>query len=202
MRTWPALVKAVAMKAEFIKSCLKLEDCPASKLPEVAILGRSNAGKSSLVNAWTGRKSLAFVSQEPGHTQTLNFFLIDEKFILTDLPGYGFAKLGKKTQENWTPYIETYLAERENLKGVILIHDIFRDWSRDEANLTDWLGSYGRRVVIALNKVDKLNQKELAARLKVLNPHIHPWPVALISAKTRKGIDEFNRTVFDNLIRS
>jgi GTP-binding protein len=189
------------VKVEFIKSALKLEDCPALGYPEVAFFGRSNAGKSSLLNAWTGRKNLAFVSQTPGHTQTLNFYKLEEKFIAVDLPGYGFAKRDQQLREDWAPYIERYLAERPELRGVVLIHDVIRDWSQDEENLVNWLAEHQRPVVVVLNKIDRLNQKEFQQRRKALHAVTTQFPHVFMSARSRLGIDEFNRTVFDNLLR-
>jgi len=189
------------VKAQFIKSAAQADQAPDTGMPEIAIVGRSNAGKSSLVNAWCKRKQLAFVSQKPGHTQLLNFYNIDDHFVLVDLPGYGFARRGQQVKEAWGPAIETYLADREPLAGVILIHDVARDWSGDEENLVQWLAGHGRPILLVLNKIDKLNQKAMAARRKAFALPAQRWPTVFVSATSRAGIEDFHRSVFENLLR-
>ena len=120
------------MESEFIKSATELSQCPIDSLKEVVFLGRSNAGKSSLINSLLNRKALAKVSNTPGKTRLMNFFLINQAYRFVDLPGYGFAKRSPGELEMWAQFIEEYLLNRENLVGLILVKDIRRKWSTDE----------------------------------------------------------------------
>jgi GTP-binding protein len=193
------------MAARFLKSAVNLSDCPQTGLAEVAMVGRSNAGKSSLINAWLGGR-FAKVSQTPGKTQLLNFFAVDNEFVLVDMPGYGYSAKGKDKRESWTAFVESYLANAPNLKGVILVMDGGRNWSEDEDNLLDWLDQHGRPVILVLNKVDKLNQKERSAQQRQIEGALSrsKSPLAAlnwVSATKKKGIDELRRSVFENFLR-
>lgn len=190
------------MAARFIKSAANLEGCPLSQLPEVGIVGHSNAGKSTLINAMAKQKHLARVSQSPGKTDLLNFFEFDQKFMLVDMPGYGYAARGHKAREVWAPMIEDYLRDRENLQGVVLVFDMARKWSQDEKNLVDWLADCGLPVILALNKVDKFNQKQLAAKKREFEAIPGVMDRLYISADRGQGVQDLLRTVFDKLIRT
>lgn len=188
------------MGIRFVKSASSLEGCPKSDLPEVAFIGRSNAGKSSILNKMMGQR-VARVSQTPGKTDLLNFYNVNQEYHLVDLPGYGYASRSKADRAIWKGFIESYLAHRPNLKGVVLLVDIARPWTSDEEALVEWLRDHNRQVLIVLNKIDKLNQKELAAAKK----RVHEEGLAdalLVSARTGAGLVELQRTVFENLICS
>ena len=151
---------------EFIKSASKLEECPRLDLPEIAFVGRSNAGKSSLLNALYG-KGLAKVSSRPGHTRLLNFFQVDRDYSVVDLPGYGFASRGGAEAKGWQSMIEGYILGREELKALILVIDVRRNWQDEEQGLLHWMHTNRQLpVFLALSKRDKLNQKELSRRKK------------------------------------
>ena len=151
---------------EFVKSASKLEECPRLDLPEIAFVGRSNAGKSSLLNALYG-KGLAKVSSRPGHTRLLNFFQVDRDYAVVDLPGYGFAARGGKEAKGWQSMIEGYILGREELRALILVIDVRRNWQDEEQGLLQWMHTNRQLpVFLALSKRDKLNQKELSRRKK------------------------------------
>ncbi|MFN3455931.1 MAG: ribosome biogenesis GTP-binding protein YihA/YsxC, partial [Pseudobdellovibrio sp.] len=154
-------------KVIFIKSGFLPKDYPEHNKKEVAFVGRSNAGKSSLINALAGEK-IAHVSQTPGKTRLLNFFSYGESYVLVDMPGYGFAARSGSEVEEWQKVIETYLARRENLAGLVLVMDVRRDWDDNEKMLYDFSHRIGLPLLVALTKIDRLNKKELNERLKVL----------------------------------
>lgn len=146
-----------AQSATFITSAVYPKSYPETSLPEVAIAGRSNVGKSTLINGLVNRKKLAKVSNTPGRTQLLNFFLINETFVLCDLPGYGYAKVPAEIRKNWRPMIETYLARREQLKLLMLLVDIRRDPGTFETDLIGWATAHGLAILPVATKLDKLS---------------------------------------------
>ena len=176
--------------ASFVKSSTSLKQCPESGEPEFGFIGRSNVGKSSLINMLTGWTKLAKISGEPGKTRTINHFLINGKWFLVDLPGYGYAKVPVSMKESWRPMIEIYLRERSNLRLVIIIADIRRDITDDERLLIDWLTLYGRPVILVLSKIDKLSKNQQFVRLKHVRAALNSLPLEDIipySAKTGEG---------------
>ncbi len=190
------------MATKFIKSAADIDGCPVSDLVEIAVIGRSNVGKSSLINAWLGG-AYAKVSQTPGKTELLNFFLVRNEFILVDMPGYGYSAKSKAKRETWTPMIENYLGNRPQLKGVVLIVDAAREWTEDEDNLLDWLKQYDIEALLVLNKCDRLNQSERAKKKNEM-AKVKPPVVEMlwVSAKEKTGIEELKRTVFENFVRA
>jgi GTP-binding protein len=180
------------LSAEFVKSATKPSEYPPGNLPEVAIAGKSNVGKSSLINTLVNRKNLAKTSSEPGRTQTLNFFRVNEKLSLVDLPGYGFAKAPLEARRAWKPMVETYLQTREAIRLVILILDSRRGLSPDDSTLLDWLEYHEIPALIVLTKADKLSQFERARQKKGLAavPLLEGRPLLFFSALTGEGKDE------------
>ena len=180
------------LSAEFVLSAKEPAHYPPALLPEIAFAGRSNVGKSSLINTLVKRKGLARTSNTPGRTQEINFFTINNRFGFIDLPGYGYAKVPEKVRSHWGPMIETYLRERETLRLVVLILDIRRDPSPEDRQLIGWLQYYQLPVLIVLTKVDKLSRNQLTERKRKIGADLGlatmPQPVSF-SAKTGEGKD-------------
>lgn len=178
-------------QAVFIKSAAKPGDYPPSVLPEVAFVGRSNVGKSSLINVLANRKALVRTSSTPGRTQLINFFDINSILTLVDLPGYGYAKAPPEVRKQWGPMIETYLAQRESLKTVVVILDIRRKPSDGDLDMLRWLGIYGIPPIIVLTKCDKLSKNERAKQMALIADAIERDQNSLLpfSALSRDGRD-------------
>ncbi len=181
-------------QVEFVTSVFDLKDLPKDGLAEIAFAGRSNVGKSSLLNRLFGRRKLVKVSSTPGYTQSINFFLVNKAYYLVDLPGYGYAKAPKHVQRKWQKLIEGYLQGSKTLIGVVCILDIRRDLDQLDLDLFHYLHSLGRRVWVVLNKADKLGQPKRQARLKALSRMLPgfvegPW---VVSARTGLGVKELS----------
>jgi len=186
---------------EFIKSAVKSSHYPEYAFPEVAFAGRSNVGKSSLINILIQRKDMVKTSSKPGCTQLINFFLVNEDLSFVDLPGYGYAKVSKKIRSQWQPMVERYLSERKSLMGLLLLIDIRRDPKKEEFELIKWLESNERPYLIVLTKADKLSKTNQAKRLTAICSLLNreKQGVILFSSKTRQGretiLDEINNLV-------
>ena len=152
--------------AEFVKSAFSEKDWPRAPLPEIAFLGRSNVGKSSLINSLLGVKGLARTSSTPGRTQALNFFLINRRFHFVDLPGYGYARVPKSLREEWGEFVTAYLAKRERLVLSIHILDSRHDPTQLDVQLSEWLTAHGRHTLRVATKADKLSRNELQRNLR------------------------------------
>jgi GTP-binding protein len=178
--------------AEFIKSATKPSEYPQGNFPEVAIAGKSNVGKSSLINTLVNRKNLAKTSSSPGRTQTINFFRVNDKISLVDLPGYGYAKVPLQVRKTWKPMVESYLQTRKEVRLVILILDARRGASPDDLTLLDWLNYHQIPSLIVLTKADKLSQIERARQKKDLGeiPLLSKKPISFFSALTGEGKEE------------
>jgi GTP-binding protein len=187
--------------ANFVTSAVKPAQYPSSDLPEIAFAGRSNVGKSSLINTLVNRKRLVKTSRTPGRTQLINFFSINDQLMLVDLPGYGYAKVPAAVRKKWRPMIERYLAERNALKGVVLILDIRRMPDERERLFMAWLGQYRLPVVIVLTKADKLSTSAQARRYREIAETLDSglFPPILFSAKTKRGKDLVWKSI-ENLI--
>ena len=177
----------VELIAEFINSASSPEQFPADGLPEVAFLGRSNVGKSSLINALAGKRGLAFTSNTPGRTQSINFYRIDGSFYFVDLPGYGYARVPLAAKSEWAKLIEHYLRERSNLRLSFLILDARRGWMDKDLDLKTWLEANNHQFIVVASKIDKLNQAEQQRGLKAIRQHAEPLP---FSAVTGRGVRE------------
>ena len=176
------------MKAEFVVSAGSPSGFPPGGLPEVAFLGRSNVGKSSLINALIGQKGLAFTSSTPGRTQTINFYRIDGAFYFVDLPGYGYARVPPSHLQEWKKLIDHYLEKRETLKLSCLILDSRRGWMDKDLDLKRWLEHHGRPYLVVATKFDKLNQSEQEHGLRAIRKEgVEPLP---FSAPTGRGVRE------------
>lgn len=155
-------------QAEFIISAVKVEQFPKDGLPEVAFVGRSNVGKSSIINALTNRRKLVKVSSTPGKTRLINYFLINNNSYFVDLPGYGYAKISKEEKKSWGKMIEIYLNGRNELKKVVLLLDCRRKPNEDDLLMYEWIKHYGYKCMIISTKSDKLNKSELSKSEKVI----------------------------------
>jgi GTP-binding protein len=190
------------ISAEFIKSAVWPPQYPPQAMPEIAFVGRSNVGKSSLINTLVGRKNLAKTSNTPGRTQLINFFSINGAVGFVDLPGYGFAKVAKSVKSDWGDMIEAYLRERQNLTLVILILDCRRDPSDEDLDLRDWLDQYQIPYLYILTKADKLSNNEAANHRRAIEKRLQisgSIKPILFSAKTQKGKGEIWQ-VLDDLL--
>ena len=148
------------LKARFIKSALWPDQYPKLHMTEVAVVGRSNVGKSSLLNDLFQTKRLVKTSSTPGKTQLINFFTVDDRLVFVDLPGYGYAKVPLQVRKQWGPIVQTYLDKRKTLKLLLFLFDIRRTPKHEDKQLLEWAAYYRKPVIIALTKVDKVNQKE------------------------------------------
>ena len=166
---------------------------PDNSLPEIAFAGKSNVGKSSLINALLNRKSLARTSQNPGKTQTINFYNINKKFYLVDLPGYGYAKVSAEIREKWGKMIERYLETSKQLKRVFLLIDIRHEPSGNDVMMYDWVLSKGFEPIIICTKADKISRGAIQKNLKIIREKLkcHPGTVMIpFSATEKTGKDE------------
>ena len=179
------------MKTEFVKSAVRPDQFPAGDLPEIAFLGRSNVGKSSLLNCLTGNRGLAFTSSRPGCTQAINFYRVDGKFHFVDLPGYGFAHVPVEVKARWKRLIEQYLLDRKTLDLCFLVLDARRGWMERDLELKDWLEFHNRRYLVIATKTDKLKtQKEQRHGRAAIGgrTEIDPLPFSAIECRGTREI--------------
>jgi GTP-binding protein len=181
--------------AEFVKSATAPEHYPRDKRPEIAFMGRSNVGKSSLINSLLGVKGLARTSSTPGRTQLINFFLINQAFYFVDLPGYGYARVPTEIKETWGPMIETYLANRPNLVLSIAITDSRHNPTPLDLMMREWLEANQKPFTVVATKADKLSSNQLRASLKRAEEVMGKGRIIPYSAITRKGADRIWREI-------
>jgi GTP-binding protein len=182
--------------ASFVVSNAKVSDCPKSSLPEFAFIGRSNVGKSSLINMLTGRKQLAKTSGKPGKTQLINHFLINKNWHLVDLPGYGYARVSKKTKKEFQSYITSYFLERKQLINAFVLIDIRHEPQAIDMEFMEWMGTQQIPFSIIFTKADKLSENKIDATVNAyLNTMLEGvWaetpPHFITSATSNKGKEE------------
>lgn len=184
--------------AEFVGAIGRPGQAPPERLPQIAIAGRSNVGKSTLLNRLVGRKRLARTSKLPGRTQQINFFRIDHRFLLVDLPGYGFARAPKEVRERWGPLIESYIGNTPELLGIVLLLDARHGLTPDDRRMIDYLATVGTPTLFALTKLDKLNRSGRARVTRALIDEIgtDEEQVLPTSARTGEGVD----TLWESLL--
>ena len=185
----------VIKSAEFIISNSRVEKCPTTGLPEYAFIGRSNVGKSSLINMLTARKGLAMTSQKPGKTQLINHFIINDAWYLVDLPGYGYARLGKDSRDSLRRMIEDYVLERKELVLLFVLLDCRHEPQKIDLEFIQWLGEEGVPFALVFTKADKLSKGRLAANVEAYKAKLHEeWeelpPIFVTSSEERMGRDE------------
>ncbi|EHX3847354.1 YihA family ribosome biogenesis GTP-binding protein, partial [Listeria monocytogenes] len=174
-------------------SAVRPEQYPETDLPEYALAGRSNVGKSSFINTMIRRKSMARISQKPGKTQTLNFYKIEEALFFVDVPGYGFAKVSKTEREKWGVMIETYITSREQLRGVIQIVDLRHKPTEDDRMMYEFLKYYDIPVIVIATKADKIPRSKWQKNAKIVRETLDFDPddkFVLFSSETKMGKDE------------
>lgn len=173
-------------KAEFITSSPRIEDCPEAAAPEYAFIGRSNVGKSSLINMLTQRKGLAKISGRPGKTQLINHFKINDKWYLVDLPGYGYAKVGKKARQTFQKIIEDYILERSSLANLFVLIDCRHEPQKIDLEFMEWLGQSEVAFSLVFTKTDKLSKVKLTKSIQRYNKRLlEDWaelPVQFVSS--------------------
>lgn len=193
--------------AEFVISNTDVKKCPAGNFPEYAFIGRSNVGKSSLINMLTGKKGLAMTSQKPGKTLLINHFMINDNWFLVDLPGYGFAQRGKEGRQNIQRIIEDYILEREQLTNLFVLLDCRHEAQKIDLEFMEWLGENGVPFSIIFTKIDKISKGRLKENLKAYQDKLlETWeelpPILLSSSEKKDGreeilgyIDEINKSL-------
>jgi len=185
----------IIQSAKFIKSSLKLSDCPVANKPEYAFIGRSNVGKSSLINMLAGRRKLAKISSTPGKTQTINHFIINESWYLADLPGYGYAKVSKTDRKKWSGFTSEYILKRENLVSLFVLIDIRHEPLQKDYDFMNFLGINGVPFARVFTKSDKLKSNTLLKNISLHDKHmLGEWeslpPSFISSALTKAGRED------------
>ena len=188
----------VIHKAEYVASAVKYEQYPAGDAPEIALAGRSNVGKSSLINSFLGRRNLAFTGNTPGKTQTLNFYRVNDLWFFVDLPGYGYAKVSKTVNANWRPMIENYLKRREQLRAVIQVVDMRHEPSSQDVDMQKWLREMGIPTLVVATKADKVSVNEQQKAIRLIKKTLHLTGkdrVIAVSALKKTGYEELLKEI-------
>jgi GTP-binding protein len=189
-------ISSKQFKTEFAGSFYALEQLPKDNRPQIAVAGRSNVGKSSLLNRLVGQRKMAKVSSTPGKTRALNFFLIDDKFYIVDLPGYGYAKVSKSLRAQWGPMIESFLTAGPDLAGLIFLLDCRREPADDDLKLLDWLAERQLPALAVITKTDKVSRSEAARKTGRVEKELG-LPTIAFSAVTGVGKNELVAAVRD-----
>ncbi len=185
-------------KAEMIITAGLASQFPVHDMPEIAFAGKSNVGKSSLLNAMLNRKSLARTSSQPGKTQTINFYSVQDTFMFVDLPGYGYAKVSKADRERWGKLIEGYLEKREQLKKIILLIDIRHEVGNNDKMMYDWIKHYHNEVIIVATKMDKIKRSQVQKHLSMIRKGLNLMPEDKLigfSSETKQGREELWKVI-------
>jgi GTP-binding protein len=186
--------------AEYLRSAENKKDYPPGELAEIAFAGRSNVGKSSMINTLLGRRNLVRTSKTPGHTRKLNFYLINGGVIFVDFPGYGFARVPQEIKEKWRPMVETYITGRKQLAGVVVIVDARRPPTESDMTLIQYLQAYDKPLILVATKADKLNRSEMAEQGRVIRAVVgEHMPVVIFSSQNGLGKNELWKEI-KNLI--
>lgn len=190
--------------AEFVISSSRVDKCPAGKLPEFGFIGRSNVGKSSLINAIVNRKNLSKISSTPGKTRLINHFIVNDEWFLVDLPGYGYARVSKEQQKTFGPLITKYISQRETLVCMFLLIDSRHKPLKSDLDFIQWLGSHQVPFNIVLTKSDKISSSVLESNIAALRRELlKTWEVLpsiiVSSSKTGKGIPEILKFIAETL---
>ena len=183
----------IIKQAEFVTSVMHLKQLPEETLPEIALAGRSNVGKSSLINRMLSRKAIAKTSATPGKTQMLNYYRINEQLYFVDFPGYGYAKVSKTQRQHWGGIIEKYLLERQPLKLVLQLIDVRHPPTKDDIGMFDWLMHYDIPVCIVVTKADKIPRSKLQQHQKIIREALgmpKAMPMVLFSSETGQGREQ------------
>ncbi len=188
-------------KSEFVISAVGKKQYPDQGFPEVAFAGRSNVGKSSLINTLINRKNLARTSGRPGKTQTINFYLINDNFHLVDLPGYGFAKVSKDIKAKWSEFIEEYLNDRPNLVGIIQLIDLRHPPTEDDVMMYEWLKHLGVPFILVATKADKIAKGQYLRHKKIIREKlmINNEDIQLFSSENKIGREEVLKWIEEHL---
>ncbi len=189
-------------KAEFISSFADVKKCPPPEKPEFAFIGRSNVGKSSLINMLTSSKKLAKTSVTPGKTQTINHFLINESWYLVDLPGYGYASVSRSTRQGFGKMIEEYVLKRENLSCLFILIDSRLEPQKIDMSFISWVGDKDVPMVIIFTKADKLSKGDLQKNINLFKKRLQEdWdelpPIIISSSKVKTGKEEILKCIED-----
>jgi GTP-binding protein len=193
------VVSSRIVSCEFTGSFYSVGSLPRDSRPQIAFAGRSNVGKSTLLNSLLGRRKLAKVSAAPGKTRSINFYLINSRFYFVDLPGYGYAKVGKKVRASWGELIESYLTSGAGLIGLILLLDCRRELTPEDSQLVEWLAHRRLPVLAVVTKTDKLNRDQIRRKVAVVEKQLHTAAIAF-SALDGSGKKELLASI-QNLIK-
>ncbi len=183
------------LQAEFIISAEKLSQCPDFTLPEYPLLGRSNVGKSSFINGLANRKNLAKTSNTPGKTRLINFFNFSDKFMIADLPGYGYAKVSKEAQNRWQKYLEEYLLNRKQIKSLIQLIDARHDVQKNDLQMREWVKAYNLPIVTILTKMDYVPKSKTLSVVKKIEKELGGIVLPFSAVDNR-----YNEKVFELLL--
>lgn len=189
----------IVKNAEFVISAVGPKQYPNDQLPEIAFAGRSNVGKSSLINKFLNRKNLARTSSKPGKTQTMNYYRVNgDEFYFVDLPGYGFAKVSQSVKEKWGKFIDEYLTKRENLCGVIQLVDLRHPPTKDDIAMYDWLMHMHHDVLVVATKCDKISKGQWLKHVKQMREGLKAdssQKILVFSSETGQGLEELHQWV-------
>lgn len=192
------MIKMIVKKAELEAVAVRTDQYPPEGVSEIAFAGRSNVGKSSLLNLLTGRKKLARTSGSPGKTRTINFYMINDEFRIVDLPGYGYAKVSKSVSESWGRMMEDYLSKRKDLLRVIQLVDIRHEPTKQDREMYEYLRFYGLDGTVVATKADKVSVNQTARQIKMIRKALslaEEDRVIPVSALKRTGSDELMREI-------